>query len=371
MEEYNIAIIKPNNYKIQDLILKKNIDRDFLNNIIKENIEFKKVYQTNMMEYIINTINLTPEIMGSTSMCYQDNKNIYQLCHLDLKTSCIDTEQKINSIGSCLALDDEVKDYAVLIKSKICQNNLCEPDSINNYEEIVDVLCHSLIHTGLKIDVDGNVSEYQFFEDPCENIPVEELHNWRCVDVPILKFDLLMFIQLKPTNDIINKKATRLAGKCVINGDVLLVSKYKNNIYLDLNKDMYNKIDTILWGTLKSRDLTPDELKDGESSNRLPIVLNRYCVLDARYNLSIKKKSKNSICTGCYRIKYDNLVDQKNDWTRHKKECLYNKRPYNIYLQIKEEKDNDVNNNIDKKNDQDNNVGKNNVNNNETEKIDV
>lgn len=351
MNNFNVAIIKPNKFWEDLYKNKEQMDRltklDVLENIeieISKYITFKKLTHVEMMDFIVDTIKLTSDKLGSTSLCYEDKDHVYQLCHY----SKVDNGEKekdedpenINSIAGFLCSEDiNIYGTVVLISSKIntYNNNTCITDTIE-LTDISRILYNKVVHKGVKVCTNGTVDEFIFYKDPLENKTETEISNYRWVELPFLNFNLIGFIETNPKVDVVNKKITRLIGDKVINGDVLLVSKTTETEYINMDKELFNKLLAVANGPLTKRQLTDFEKKHGEELDGIPIVMNRHCILDRRYkNYKLEcnycsqkiQNDKSVVCSGCYRIKYDSIECQKKDWLNHKYECLYGVEPLN------------------------------------------
>ena len=346
-----IAVIKPNNFKFTKEQYYNDIPK--LQQDISSFIEIKQILFNDMMESIVTLINLTPELIGHTSTCFETSKNIYQLCFVGTENN--------NSPSTSGANDDSTDNGNILSSSSLEENNICEflsgetvhgnavfinsmigidntclPDNIT-LEMITQILYSKFVHKGIYISPNDNEIpiEYNYFNHPIEyyNITTEDsFENYKIIDINFLEFNLCAIIEINPSNEIVNKPITRLYGKQKINGGVLLISKSTYE-YHDLSLELYKKIMELSFGSLKSRDLNDDEKNDKESENKLPIVMNKYTILQNRYT-NLKNicyscaepfTEAGMICGGCYRIKYHSLECQKNDWNNHKNDCLYNK----------------------------------------------
>ena len=343
MEKFNIILIKPNEFKFD-----KNIDSledDYLYNKIKDFVEFHELSLDSMMEFIIDKINLTTEIMGSTSMCFENNEYVYQLCHLNRKD--VDNNEQLddyNGLGSTLVMgnSEEVCGNCVLICSKVGNNNLCTTYSLDK-SRLLYILKKKLIHTGIEVETDGSINKFTYFDNPLENVDGDEIENKRYIELPFLNFNLILILEKLPKDDTINKKATKLFGNSIVNGKVILVSKSSEDEFLDIDEELFEKMLKASEGDIKKRELSEEEKKDGEQNeDNLPIVMNRYCILENRLknyeskcfncNNNIDENSLIMVCTGCYRVKYDSKECQKENWKNHKNDCLFGKKPINNYI---------------------------------------
>jgi hypothetical protein len=335
MDSFKIAIIKPNNVVLNHLV--NIID------VIKNYVELVEVNSETMMETVVDTIKLNTELMGSTTICKEDDKFVYQLCHLNMaENEGTNNEEDFNAIGSYLVMGNKkIYGSCVLICSSILNSGLCSTSNVT-FENIINILSTKIIHCGIMVSVDNTVEDIHFINDPMENYSDDQIKNYKWMEVSILKFNLLVFIQSVPTKDIINKKGTRLVGTYRVHGDIIVVSKSSEDEYIDIDKKLFNDILSVCGGPLSSRTLKEDEKMDGERIDNLPVVQNRFCLLKKRLALYNQNRcdncseiydNNNNICTGCYRLSYHNEQCQKNGWESHKLDCTFNKQQINIFLE--------------------------------------
>jgi hypothetical protein len=326
---FQIVLIKPNKITFTDEELNKGslLDR------CSEYITFIDVTKETMMENIIDNINLTTELMGSTSIVYQDADYIYQLCHVSPtvnKTSI--NENEFNQIATDLLIEsDKVYGNAILLRSLIMDNNICEADTITT-DLLEQQLINHQIHIGLKISVNGDVTEYKYRDNPLFELSKEDIKYYRYLEIEFMKFHIIIFVNKNPQPNKVNKRITRLSGIYKIYGDVIVIIKTDKKIFLDFNKELYYKMDRLSWGSLKGRELTKEEKRDGEEVNNLPLLINGYNIIEKRLEWLDENDMNTYTCTGCYRFKYKNVEDQKNNWNDHKKECLYNTKPIHLLM---------------------------------------
>lgn len=344
-ESFNVIIIEPNTITV-------NRNNEILNRAeIDKYCNIHQITNNNLMDLIVDTCEITPSDYGDTVIVHEDANNVYQLCckadmSKFLKNKINETENtaknenqnennnlNANYLASYLARGNQSVDgKTVLIKSNIGENNICTLSSFT-MNELYDIFNSKYIHKGIKLGVDSNAEEYEFNDNPLECMSEEEMNLYRWIEVPISKFNLIMYIQIEPLNNEINRLATRLVGNKKIFGDVIIVSKSTEHEYIDLDIDTYNKLIVVAMGPMDNRNLN-DVDRDGERENgQLPIVMNRYNMLEFlynRYNNNICHysgeiiKSGGKICKGCYRMRYKDRESQLNDWANHFKECLHN-----------------------------------------------
>lgn len=329
--ETTIAIIKPNNFKFNKQLYYNN--KQQLTNDISQFIEFKTILFDDMMETIIVNIGLTSELLGNSPTCFETSTNVYQVCYIDASEN---NDAPMNSIASYLT-GERIDNTSVVISSFMNNQKIYVPDNVD-IQNIIDILYSKFVHKGIYIGVNNqNAIEFDYFNHPIEyyNIQTEtDFHNYKFHEFAFLGFDLCMVIEVNSNN--INKKATRLLGNDIVNGDILLILKSSCE-FNDLSLSLYDKMNKLSFGPLVSRQLNDNEKK--EENN---IAINKYSILEERYNSMIDKCHfcnmiftssaletheiiPELICTGCFRLQYHNQHCQMNDWNNHKKECLYNK----------------------------------------------
>lgn len=341
---FNIAIIAPNTIMFnKDEIV--NMTHNTLSERIKDYIQFKTITFDDFIPEIVDTIKLTSDLMGSTSHCAEDSKYVYQMCHLDMENNGKKNDENIFNTLSSYLVSDGIKIYGstVFFRSEIGINGTCITSSVN-LDNIVDVLYKKLVHKCVKIDTDGNIDEIIFIGDPMEMFITDgnSCTDYQWMELPIFKFNLIVFIQVKASPNKINKKATRLIGRYRVHGDVIVASKSTENEYIDIDKQLLENLLIIAGGTLEDRNLKDEEKDDDKKIDGIPVVFNRYCVLKKRleehkllcYSCKqiIDEHNNDFICTGCYRINYHDNECQKNHWNTHKPDCMYGKKPLNELL---------------------------------------
>jgi hypothetical protein len=334
-----LIVIQPNNFEFEKDSYYNQIEK--LTEDLNKHIEVRDVKFEDMMETIVNAIKLTPELVGETSTFYETSTNIYQMCHVGKeKEQQIVQEKKepdpksFNKLASYL-FGEEINGTVILLNSRIKEDRTCTPDDIT-LENFTEILYSKFVHKGVFIKVDQiePVIEYDYFAHPLEYYTSDEKDylKYKLVELDFLGFSLAFFVEVNPENKQVNKRATRIMGKQPIFGDVIMLTKTPHEFH-DLDLSLLNKILKLSYGSIASRELLDEEKEIIEKDGELPLVTNRYYVLEKRYNNHRKicnscqeEILKNKlICGGCYRAIYHNEECQKSDWNSHKLECLYNK----------------------------------------------
>lgn len=364
-----VVMIKPNreifDIQVSDINAQTDVVKQNILTKIQEYVTIETIEDEHMMEFIVNTLGMTKDLVGNTSTCYEDGKYVYQLCHLSMKDNGQEEDDNnINYIASCLTVGKiKVHGNAVLLKSKITENYTCASDDVT-MDEVTDIVYSKFIHKGVVVSASGKVEEYLYLSDPLEHLSEEIKKKYKSIDLPFYKFNLLMYVEVDGgnTDDAhegddadntdntikkVNKKATKLYGSEIIHGKVFIVSKSTEHEFLDITYRLLNDMLCLAEGPLKNRTLTEEDNKE-EKINDLPIVNNKYCFMDKKLkdykekcNYCSKILGENSeysvfVCGGCYRIKYHDKECQNSDWFLHKEECLYGKKSLQLKLGSKQ-----------------------------------
>lgn len=339
----NLILIKPNSFKFVRENHYNNLDK--LATDMELYIENKNIKFDDMMDTIITTLGLTPELIGDTTIISETTTNIYQLCFIgEPPENMIETANttetpntvtdNLNMIGYYLT-GEKLNGYCILLNSKINDKNTCLPDSVT-YDELVKILHSKFVHKGIFVSEDekNQLVEFDYFDHPIEYYNIHQQEDYEQYDIKnitFLEFELCLVI--KKDADVVNKRMTRLVGDQVIIGDVLIISKSTHEYY-DITYDILDKLLVAAYGPLQNRTLNNDEMSDEKQVDGLPIVMNKYMILEKRYkqfknncaNCKNDLSDTQLICSGCYRVKYDSEQCRLSNWKFHKIECLYNKK---------------------------------------------
>lgn len=340
---FTIAIISKNKYKPPSRLNElKKMSVDKLTEEIKGYIEIKEVANTDdMMAEIVKITKLKPassddnittdvkQQCGSVINCMEDFDALYQLCYLDFKENDIEaTDDDVNGIASCLSVGKIlINGNAVLLKSSYNSNYTCLPASIT-LNDIATNLYKNYVHKGVLIG-DDKWKIVDFYESPTEILG----DDIQYIEVPLYMHNLIICYK-KEGEDYINKQATQISGKSKIKGEVLLISKSTEYEFLDIDSNMFGMILSATAGPYWTRVLTQDE-NDDKRIDGLNVMMNRAIMMKIRTKDLQNKcnrcgKTENlKKCTGCYRVYYDNSTCLKEDWDRHKDDCLNKTKPIN------------------------------------------
>lgn len=294
-------------------------------------ITIKELDHSDMMDYIVDSLEMTPELMANTETCYEDENVIFQLCYIDDKNS---PHKILNKYATELVYDKlEVYGPAILMCSYITENFTCYPASVC-LDDLNKLYLHRTTHIGLKIS-DNLIEEFKFTDEPLSDLSEEERDEYGWFEHNFLTFNLVVYMKKKHTGEAINKNITKLLGKYRIHGPVYLVLKKYTHDYEDMTKMLFEKLLLVSSGSLEDRKLSDFENREPESVNGLYTVNNSSLIL--KYRLLTFKNvcnyclgelvNNHYTCSGCYRMYYHNGDCQSSHWQTHKSDCLHNLKP--------------------------------------------
>lgn len=337
---FNIANIKENKFQLGEEDI-KSLTMDGLKSKLEEHCHLEEVSMENMMEKIVTYTGLDKDTICATSICYEDESYIYQLCHISPEENNKKGEDEhINGVSSYLVYDGKtVYGNGVIMKSKIGDDGICTTSNLT-LDDIAKIVYQKLVHKCVKIDVNGNTSEHTYLFDPLECVSDEDKEDYKPLELPLLNHNFIVYIKPNENREDPNKKMTRLAGNGIIDGDVILSSKATDRIFSDVTEEMVEDLDKICWGRFKNRYLSEDEKQAGQKKDGKSIVSNKFTIVKNRLKKVNKEcvscktqvSSEYFVCSGCYRARYCSKECQLGDWRTHSNECLIKKQSLNQFL---------------------------------------
>jgi hypothetical protein len=286
MSNFKIAVIKENKHKYcqEDMNMNK-LNLDSLELDIEDYIEFKTVSDpNNMMETVVNILNMTTEHLGETSICYEDENYIYELCYLSNESTEV---KNINFISSKLVdFKRRVIGNSVLIKSRINLDHSATPVDIS-LADLIYVYQRSHVHTGIMVKTEPNnsIEQTNFFFNPIDFLKPEEVKDFAYVEHEVFGKRILQMFFDKNSKDKLNKICSIIYGKPIY-GKVIIGFRHTSEDmreigyhYCDLDKTTFNKLLCILSdGYLKENinkeikdetDALLEEIKDQNNLNKM------------------------------------------------------------------------------------------------------
>jgi len=191
-KKYTLAIIKANPTKFDR-------ENHHLIEEIDQYIEIKPVKHSNLVQMIADATGMVPEkIQGESTICYQDDRFVYDLCFVDPESNHIPyTDDDLNCISSHLSLQNiKIYNTCVLLKSRIDNQQLSDPTEIT-LDDIKRLLRAKVVHKGIRLGVDDKEpDEFTFYMDPLEDVKEEDLPDYGCIESPFLKFNFIVYFNI-------------------------------------------------------------------------------------------------------------------------------------------------------------------------------
>ena len=190
---FNIAAIKKNAFQLNADDI-KSITFDDLKTKISNYCVIEEVSLDNMMEKIVHHTGLDKNTICATSICYEDDSYIYQLCHISPEENGKKGEENdLNGISSYLVYDSKtVYNTGVMMKSKIADDGMCAVSSLT-LDDITKIVYHKLVHKCVKMSVDGDITEHTYLFDPLEIIPESDRHLYEPLELPLLNHNFVVY----------------------------------------------------------------------------------------------------------------------------------------------------------------------------------
>lgn len=285
----NYIIIQPNNINYCELDKKHSrLNKKLLEEDIEE---YVKIYDAkdsyDGMQYIIEKCEFKPDELIYNTIISISSKYIYYMTHT------IEDNNKSNKDINKIAIYLSKNKYKItgsvgIIKEEIltyCKTKI----SLIKFDEMLDIYYNNLVYTGIRIVENGDISEFKYILNPIDWMKPEETQNYKFIEFTIFDKVIMIFIELKPKNDIINEKASILYNK-KINGTVYISMRETINdikqtdfIYENLDINTINKLINVL-------SVNQEDIKETEAELKNMSIVNFYTILDKRYYNFLNKK---------------------------------------------------------------------------------
>lgn len=182
----------------------------------------------------------------------------------DIKNTTNNITQSINNLACLFSLKHTViENDAILIANKFdstqyhCVSliSICKND-------ILRIIRRRFMHTAIFIR--NNQIEKYYYQDPqylvftLFNLSKDD--NINTCYFTHMKYNLVYLFKQSDDNNKINEIATRIYGKYIFRGDILILHELENNIYSNLSISEIKNIDAVSYGHTKNRLLTNEEI---------------------------------------------------------------------------------------------------------------
>ena len=230
---FQIGIIKTNTFDF-DQCSYDEINSDKFSSLIGSYIDTAKITKNTSDDLLSNIIGI---ITSPADLLTQTCNNIIVNKCLETPTNSVyiyympSDETNNNVLASFLSERHEpIVGNAVVINHLIEQTNqftLREADIDVN--RITNIIRKKIIHRGVSILPNNDMTEYEYISNPIENTGFVE-KNCKCIQIEFLNKIICVFIEYEPQINTPNKFATLLCKNLRVHGKVLvsIISNYPN-----------------------------------------------------------------------------------------------------------------------------------------------
>lgn len=214
-------------------------------------------------------------------------------------------ERNINNIGCNFSLEHKIiKGNCFILKYEFDFNK--PPKFLNlksiTMNDITKIIKHRYYVSAILITQNG--FEKYYFQNLSYLLTkiynLEEDDQITKMHINFMKYNLVMYT-MQDCNDYINMTATRINGRSLMFGNVLIINELADGIYDNLTLREINKINKLSFGTLDNRELTEEE---NDIWSKHIIINNRFKKHKMKcYNCGDSLKEEYN-CVRCYRIIY-------------------------------------------------------------------
>lgn len=258
-----IAKIIPNNITFESMT-DADITEQSLLKLVQQLITFERVpdESNEMLQCIGELLDPPDDIRIRTSKCYEsyDNMLFMMVCNHSVgqenKFCRYMSAGYVPVFGMCIMISTSYDKTGKIIYTDITA------------KQIVDMLLAKMVHTAIMITPNNTISTIPFSRLPIENSIITET-NCRSIPIEFLGRNIVMFMEMQPTDDRLNLYATIIGKKQRVHGDVVItmISQYPMMETLSLNEDLFRKILLVMSNHQLSRKLTGIDNADQNSSN--------------------------------------------------------------------------------------------------------
>ncbi|MEM0354061.1 MAG: zinc finger MYND domain-containing protein [Thermoplasmata archaeon] len=253
--------------------------------------------------------------------------------------------ENINNIGCLFSLKHSVIENRCIIISNrydMSSPNFIMMDKITK-EDILRVIRRRFFFSAILIKENTIVKYY--YQTPtylvCKIFGLTERDKIQKLSFSHLKYNLVFYFRQDKTK-YINQIATRINGSQRIYGDVLVLHEMEDEIFANLSRHEFKRLNVLSYGRLYDRELKDDEIhtmevveidKDGKEYKRKMFPYwSRYIIVERRMLRWKENRNRcincygeiiNSVvCQKCYRIKFCSFKCQKEFDFYHSDECV-------------------------------------------------
>lgn len=340
---------KPLLYRIlsdQERKMHKKKLNEYMWSVMEDYVEFIEVEKEQLMNdiccHIIESYkqidsNMNYEdLMVHTEPSYTSSRCFIEILYADYGTKIQTPEEEIsiiNNIGCMFSLEHKVvKNTCVVIANSYDESSEkhIALSSVKK-EDILRVMRRRYLHSALLI---RQYNKHKFYyQNPnimlATIMDVDDDQHINRLPVQMFGYNLVIYFDGE-YNKYINETATRLNGKHIIRGDVIIISEMETGLYSDFNKKELEKIDILSYGDLKDRE--PDESEKVREDEKRTPVWSKYMIVQNRLKKQIKcgncskmidRSFTKHCCNICNRMLYCSTECLSVNGSIHPPECVY------------------------------------------------
>jgi len=148
--------------------------------------------------------------------------------------------------------------------------------------DVVEIFRSKLVHTAVLVTPENTIQTIEYTSNPIDNSSLFN-ENCRCIHIEFLGKNIVVFMEMTPQKDYMNKYATIVGKKFKVHGDIVIamVSQFPTIETSNIDESLFKKILTVMSEHSIKREL--DINNDLE-----PTQMNFYRMLDERYRICTK-----------------------------------------------------------------------------------
>ena len=289
---FNVIKIESNNYTIDDLnpvLIKQNELYDDINDIAKS---IDNLTNDKLMETVINSLSMVTENVGHTTIISETHKELIQMCYLMVEKKNKTVNDKINGVGQILVkglIEMDNPEYnkniviGTIIIMKISINNGKYENAKITNKDISEILYRKCVKRCIIIDPglkqENHITEVNYVIEPIEFLQLNEKMNMKYFEFNALDYIVKLFIEIEPTQNIINNDLCLVFNKYIVKGRGLLCLQNSEGVFVDVSKETYDKLMIVL--KYKKKKTIDQEALDKTKKN--DILQHFYIVLNNEY----------------------------------------------------------------------------------------
>lgn len=300
---YTICIINANTLNMNDYMDEQLFSS--LHEHIKKIITFKEISSNEeLIKTTVETLDLPTDIFGNTTRIYQTKNHIYEMLHL-IHDKSFQRNDNENGVATWLMKDHEIiRGNILIVKTKMLKDKTCIPSKMT-FKDLLKILHSKAIHRGIFVN-NNEITEYSYKISPIETITGTERTNLRSIEINYLDMLLIIFVELKPSNDNVNEYATMIMKNEIVYGRVFFsLASITRLERFDLTKKLFKQIIAIMSDSTFTTQITTEEDVQDRLLNEKRMTTNIYRIISDRYNKFINEHGMIAY------IKYD-LSERKN-----------------------------------------------------------